>query len=155
MLRFEKIDFSKNLEVCVSFREDSHRVSFPDSDDWDRYWKPAEYVGWLKLHAVKYPDGAVHIWSGPTIIGQLEFAYGGDNGHVNLYYLIPCERRKGLGRLAHDFICHTLLQHGCTTASLRVSPSNHRAVKFYARTGWQDQGADQKYPQVNLYKLVL
>ena len=155
MLTFKKIDFDKDLHTCVAFREDSYRASFPGRKDWNKYWNPEDYANWIQLHAEKYPDGAVHIWFNSQIIGQLEFTYGGENAHVNLYYLVANQRGKGFGSKAHEHVVGTLKEYAATTATLRVSPLNEVAIKFYRSNGWQDLGADPNYETVNLYRLRL
>lgn len=155
MLSFKNIDFNQHLDLCVQFREDSYRASFPGSDDWNKLWNPDEYANWIQQHAIRFPDGAVHIWLDDTIVGQLEFSYLGDSAHINLYYLIPQARGKGWGLVAHEYIGKTLRTHNCKTATLRASPKNLRALKFYEKTGWENLGPDTHYPEVNRFQLLL
>lgn len=155
MLDFKRINFDQNLDLCIKFREDSFRASFPGSNDWKELWNPDEYANWIQQHAARFPDGAVHIWFENTIIGQLEFSYGNGKAHVNLHYLAPTYRGSGLAQQAHDHIANTLRAHHCKHATLRASPTNLRALSFYAKTGWQDLGQDPDYPQVHRFELIL
>lgn len=155
MISFKPINFEEHLDICIQFREDSFRASFPGSDVWKEHWDPDEYANWIQQHATRFPDGAVHIWLNSNIIGQLEFSYGNGKGHVNLYYLAPAYRGKGLAKQAHDHIANTLRAHNCQYATLRASPTNIRALGFYAKLGWQDLGPDGEHPQVNTFELKL
>ena len=154
-VQFKKIDFDQHLDLCVRFREDSYRASFPNSRNWDQHWNPDEYTQWIQQHAQRFPEGAVHIWVNNIIVGQLEFAYGKEKAHVNLYYLTPKFRGTGLSIHAHNHIQTTLRAHNCKVATLRASPTNTRALNFYAKTGWRDLGVDPEYPQAHLFELEL
>lgn len=155
MIEFRKIDLERDIGLCIEFREDAFRESFPDSDDWKAHWNEVEYRSWLPGRAKQYPDGFLHIWRDETIIGQLEFKYENDSGHINLYYLRADYRGMGYGVLAHKQIVKTLQNHKCRTASLRVSPTNVRAIAFYEKLGWVDRGADKKYAHVHRYTINL
>lgn len=54
------------------------------------------------------PGGALHVWEGPEITGQLEFAWFEAGGHVHLYYLRPDKRGAGYGSLLHAGVTSTL-----------------------------------------------
>ncbi|MDH5633334.1 MAG: GNAT family N-acetyltransferase [Gammaproteobacteria bacterium] len=152
---FHPANLDRDLELCVEFRRDSFRSSFPGSDQWQQYWNEQDYRQFIVSHAERFPDGLLHLWQEQKIIGQLEFAYIGDNGHVNLFYLLPEYRGKGYGDLLHDRAVTVLREKGCTTASLRVAPSNARAIGFYKKYGWQNQGIDQHYDFVHMFILNL
>lgn len=152
---FQPIDFARHMEICVQFREDSFRVSYPDGDDWRQYWDEADYRKWILEHAQRFNGGAQHLWENGEIIGQLEFAYQDDWGHVNLFYLRPDKRGLGYGPLLHEHVVAFLRSKECSSVTLRVSPNNERAIRFYKKHGWMDTGPDARYPQVHLYRLEL
>lgn len=151
----QPIDFVRHMDICVRFREDSFRVSYPDGDEWRQHWDETDYRHWIVEHAAKFVGGAQHLWCSGEIIGQLEFAYQDDWGHVNLFYLRPDKRGLGYGALLQEFVTDFLRAQGCTSATLRVSPRNGRAMSFYKKHGWQDTGPDERYTQVHLYRLEL
>jgi RimJ/RimL family protein N-acetyltransferase len=155
MLKFVKINFQAHMKECVRFREDSFKASFPESDEWKRYWNEAEYRAWIVGYAKQYPNGVLHIWREEDLIGQLEFSYTVKTGHINLYYLRPGYRGRGYGVIAHAHVVRTLLNHGCKTATLRVSPTNTRAIAFYKNIGWMDLGQDPKYSHVHKFTIDL
>src|SRR5688572_28719933 len=122
MTEFQKIDLKKNIDLCVEFRRDSYQSSFSDPDEWKKYWNEGEYRKWILEHSKKFPEGLLHFFVDSEIVGQLEFAYMGESGHVNLYYLHPDHRGKGYGDLLQKKVVSILNQKGCKTATLRVSP---------------------------------
>lgn len=150
---FLPIDFVRDMETCVRFREDSFRSSYPDSDEWQQHWDEADYRQWIPQHAARFPGGAQHLWSDGEIIGQLEFAYQDDWGHVNLFYLREDKRGLGYGTLLQEYVTNFLRLKGCRSATLRAGPRNKRAIRFYEKHGWRDTGPDTRYPQVHLYRL--
>ncbi len=154
-MHFQHINFSKSMELCVQFRRDSFQSSFPGTDEWKRHWDEGEYRRWIIEHAAKFPDGVLHAVDGEEIIGQLEFAYPEDVGHVNLFYLKPDMRGVGHGAALQEHAASILRAKGCSAATLRVSPTNERAVRFYTRHGWVGLGPDPKYPQVHVYRIQL
>src|SRR5689334_3874442 len=97
MIEFRPIDLARDLELCVEFRRDSYRASFADSEEWKKYWNETEYRSRIFEHSKKFPDGLFHFLVDSKIVGQLEFAYFDDSGHINLYYLHPDHRGKGYG----------------------------------------------------------
>ncbi|WP_027328741.1 GNAT family N-acetyltransferase [Marinimicrobium agarilyticum] len=139
----------------MRFRQDSFEISFPDTDTWKTHWNEEDYRAWLVDHATRFPDGVLHVIHDGTIIGQLEFSYPGDIAHVNLFYLKPTMRGLGLGFALQEHVTSTLRSKGCCAATLRVSPTNQSAVKFYTKHGWKNLGPDPKYPQVHVYRIEL
>lgn len=154
-MEFQHINFKESLDLCVQFRRDSFESSFPGSDEWKKYWDEEAYRRWIVEYAAKFPDGVLHAVDGEEIIGQLEFAYGGDVGHVNLFYLKPAMRGMGHGGALHAHVASVLRSKGCVAATLRVSPTNERAVSFYIKHGWRDLGPDRNYPQVHVFRVEL
>lgn len=153
MIEFRRIDFEKHKELCVEFRADSFRASFPDN--WRDYWNESKYRAWIEGHAKRFPDGVLHIWKQKQIIGQLEFSYTNEKGHVNLYYLSSAYREKGYGVIAHDHIVSVMRQNGCKTASLRASTINTRAISFYKNLGWEDLGLDPDHNNAHNFTINL
>lgn len=155
MIEFRTINPDHDMETCIEFREDSFRASFPHAEEWKQYWHPEDYRIWLQHFIEEFPIGALHIWGGDEIIGQLEFKRIDENGHVYLYYLRPDMRGKGFGEIAHRHVVATLIAQGCKTATLRVGPDNARAIGFYKKLGWVDLGQDQDHSHVRKYLYYL
>lgn len=155
MISFQRVNLDESMDLCVQFREDSFEVSFPGDETWKKHWDKEDYRRWIVEYAAKFPDGVLHAIYDGEIIGQLEFSYADDTGHVNLSYLKPAVRGRGFGGALQEQVVSTLQSKGCCAATLRVSPTNERAIKFYAKHGWIDLGPDQKHPQVHVYKIEL
>jgi ribosomal protein S18 acetylase RimI-like enzyme len=71
-------------------------------------------------------------------------------GYVNLYYLIPGYRDRGLGLRLDEHATSYLRARGFHKARLSVSPTNVRAMKFYLKNAWQDLGPRPDHPEVHL-----
>jgi ribosomal protein S18 acetylase RimI-like enzyme len=92
------------------------------------------------------------VWQGTEIVGQIEIRRDpavSNRGHVVLFYLIPRVRGSGIAEDLHHYAMELLTQAGIRTAWLRVTLSNTRAVRYYARHGWLDRGPDPEHPETN------
>lgn len=104
------------------------------------------------------PGSGVHVWSGETVIGQIEmnrFKPDPEIGYVNLYYLLPGYRNRGLGRHLDEYATDFLRDGGFRVARLSVSPSNRQAMKFYKKNGWRDLGCRPGHAEVHLMEKEL
>ena len=52
---FKPIDFARHMRICVQFREDSFRVSYPNGEEWRQHWDEADYRQWIVEHAANSP----------------------------------------------------------------------------------------------------
>lgn len=142
-LHFRPIDVGRHGELAVSFRRDSYVCSF-GSDALFVEENGADgsgYLEWLSARVLHFPEGHVHAWRGERIVGQLEMVIGPASGYINLFYLRPDARGCGFGEQLHDYALALLRRHGVRVAGLSVSPTNHRALRYYERHGWRDLGA--------------
>ena len=155
MLRFELIDLDSTAETAVAFRADSFACSFGSAE---RFYETdghghERYLVWLRRLMQSIPGSCVHAWDGGTIVGQIEmnrFKGEADLGYVNLYYLIPDYRNRGLGRYLDEYATKFLHSLGFPAARLSVSPTNQQALRFYTKNGWRDLGARADHPEVHL-----
>lgn len=162
-LRFAPVDLERDGAACVAFRRDSYVASFgvAGAARFDAEHGPdgAGYLGWLAARVAEWPEGHVHLWAGAALAGQLEArpraprpgdalaralptgaAPGARVGYVNLFYLSPAHRGTGLGD-ALDAYARALFRRWAVAAGcLTVSPTNARALAYYARRGWRDLG---------------
>jgi ribosomal protein S18 acetylase RimI-like enzyme len=135
-LQYRTIDFEKDKELIIKFRKDSYVVSFGSEEG---FGDELAYINRIKERVKKFPEGQVIIEKDNLPIGQMEMQIrdfdGKDIGYVNLFYLIPEYRGKGLGkdliRYAEDFF----RKSNVTEYHLRVSPTNERAIRFYKGSG--------------------
>lgn len=87
----------------------------------------------------KFPDGQVILEKDQEPIGQMELQIreyeGTDIGYVNLFYLIPEYRSKGLGKELVRYAENFFRQFNVSEYHLRVSPDNQRAISLYMNSG--------------------
>ena len=153
-LRFETIDLARHADLCVELRRDSFVVSFGDASGFDgeNGQGAADYLAWLRTLIRDFPQGAVHVRQGDEIVGQMEMRPRGDPvfGYVNLFYLIPTERGRGLGAALHRYAVDTFAAMGIQTLNLNVAPTNRSAVRFYEKHGWVNIGLRAGQPDVSV-----
>jgi ribosomal protein S18 acetylase RimI-like enzyme len=157
-LRFEPIDIVRHGDVCVLFRRDSFVCSFGEGRAFeDEPGGVPGYLEWLKGRLAAFPAGAVHAWRGDRIVGQIEAQIrpAPTGAYVNLFYLVPDERGTGAADKLHDFAVSLFKSHDAITARLSVSPTNARALRYYAKHGWRDLGVRPDHPEVHLMELVI
>jgi GNAT superfamily N-acetyltransferase len=153
-LRFEPIDLDSAAEMAIAFRADAFVCSFGSADRFlEADGKGHErYLAWLRERTRSIPGSCVHVWSGATVIGQMElgrFKGVPEMGYVNLYYLIPAFRNRGLGHYLDEYATAFLSGLGFQGARLNVSPTNRQAMRFYLKNGWRDLGPSQ-HPHVHV-----
>lgn len=142
-MQFRPIDVARDGALSVGFRRDSYVCSF-GSDALFVEENGADgqgYLQWLSERVAQFPEGHVHAWLEGEIVGQIEMVIGPTSGYVNLFYLRPDARGRGLGDELHAYAVALLRRHGVSVAGLSVSPTNERALKYYERNGWKDLGA--------------
>jgi ribosomal protein S18 acetylase RimI-like enzyme len=152
---FSTIDLARHAALSVAFRRDSYVCSFGS----DRLFVEENgadargYIEWLAARIVQFPEGHVHVWLRGQIIGQIEMTIGPQTGYVNLFYLRPDARGLGIGGALHDYAVAILQRYHVPLAGLSVSPTNQRAIKYYQRHGWRDQGPRAGAPHVHELEL--
>ena len=143
----------------MRFRRDSYVCSFGDDVRFnaENGADGGDYLAWLRGRIEAFPEGVVHVWRGDRIIGQMEMRLRGSPaiGHVNLFYLIPEERGRGVGDALQRYAEEVFRRAGVRVVQLSVVPGNVRAVRFYARHGWVDLGPRPDDSAVRLMQLTL
>ncbi|WP_062267825.1 GNAT family N-acetyltransferase [Endozoicomonas arenosclerae] len=138
----QPVDLKRDLKLCLQFRRDAWQVSYGSLESF----REDETTDWFEFLAEKYPESFLHVLQDHEVIGQLEFRSRPDDdtgeheGYINLLYLIPEWRGKGMGQATHDFILKVLSDNGCTRVFLRYVPGNDRAEAFYLKNGWIKEG---------------
>ncbi|MFZ3579216.1 GNAT family N-acetyltransferase [Virgibacillus sp. DJP39] len=142
-MQFERIDIDKHRDEVVEFRKDSFRVSFGDTSD---FGNEDDYLQWLEEKINDFPEGFVLVVDNEEYIGQLELTireYQGKKiGYVNLYYLRPEKRGRGIGIELHNYAKQFFKTHKVSEYHLRVSPKNTSAIKFYRKIGMEEVGPE-------------
>lgn len=141
MLTFETIDPVKHGEMAIKFRRDSFVCSFGTDKD---FGDDQEYLEWVDQLVKKFPNGFVMVRQGDQLIGQLELQImkyeNREIGYVNLYYLIPEYRGRGLGKQLHQYAINFFTDYQVAEFHLRVSPGNKQAMSFYRKRGMSEIG---------------
>ncbi|WP_230163479.1 GNAT family N-acetyltransferase, partial [Peribacillus simplex] len=145
---FRTIDTDKDKDIIIKFRKDSFVVSFGSEDG---FGDENTYLQRMKERVRKFPDGQVIIEKDQEPIGQMELQIreyeGTEIGYVNLFYLIPEHRSKGLGNELVRYAERFFRQFNVSEYHLRVSPDNQRAIRLYTDTGMMKISEEnEKYP---------
>jgi ribosomal protein S18 acetylase RimI-like enzyme len=142
-VRFCPIDFERHAALCIEFRRDAFVCSFGSAggaDEVEHSGGTDGYLAWLRARQAEFPQGVVHAFAGSEVVGQLELARRGREARVHLFYAVPHLRGTGIGDALHDHAITTLTAAGAHDASLLVSPTNGRALRYYEKHGWVDGG---------------
>src|SRR5688572_20763220 len=107
-IEFRQIDPDLSAELCVRFRADSYVCGEGTAE---RFYAGAGpgcrgYLGRLAERNRDLPGSCVHAWLGDQVIGQVELTRDPSDpaaGKVNLIYLAPEWRGRGLGRLLEAY----------------------------------------------------
>ncbi|CAH0311920.1 hypothetical protein SRABI96_05039 [Peribacillus sp. Bi96] len=153
---FRTIDIDKDKDIIVTFRKDSFVVSFGSEEG---FGDAHTYLIRMKERVRKFPDGQVIIEKDQKPIGQMELQIreyeGTEIGYVNLFYLIPEYRNKGLGKELVRYAENFFRQFTVSEYHLRVSPDNQRAIRLYTKSGMvKIRDENEKYPVWRMSKLL-
>nr|BDT27178.1 GNAT family N-acetyltransferase [Bacteriovorax sp. HI3] len=159
-LSAKPVQLDLHKDICISFREDSFVVSFGDAKKfYEEDGKGAErYIEWLQGKINKDPLSAIHIWEENQIIGQIEMGGPFQDptcGYINLYYLIPSKRGKGLGKFLDEHAMDYFKNKSMQKVHLRASPDNSQAVSYYKKMGWKDLGPSATSADVHLMEKII
>ncbi len=144
-LEFRPIDLASHAERCIEIRRDSFVVSFGDDERFTAFAGEdgSGYLDMLRERMEAFPEGHVHAWLDGEIVGQIEtkrIDRDPPKGYVDLYYLIPTHRDRGLGAQLDAYVCDLFRALGADELGLSVSPTNAQAWRFYQKLGWKDLG---------------
>lgn len=155
-IEFKKIQLASDFKLCMEAREDAYFCSFQTCDGFKQFISGYKRFIYKSIHDEQW--FYLHVWQNNQIVGQLEFcshSHEPSTGYIQLIYLFPAYRGKGIAQKIHQFICSSLIAAGCKKAMLTVSRSNHRAISYYARHGWTYVKANPKFENTDFYQLTL
>ena len=143
--RMQPMDLARHAADCIAFRRDAYLASFgsPDGLDDEMGADNARYLESLRTRIAEVPEGNAHLWHGERIVGQTEMRLvEGESGvgYVNLFYLVPEFRGRGLGRVLHEHAVAVFSRLGRPRLRLSVSTHNAAAIAFYRKLGWVTVG---------------
>ena len=158
-IRIAPIELPRDAAMCIAFRRDSYQESFGSLDGCDDEMgvDGARYLERLRLRIADVPEGNAHVWHGGDVIGQTEMRLTDDArvGYVNLFYLVPEWRHRGVGRMLHDHAVAVFEARGMRAIRLSVAQRNAAAVAFYNRLGWRRVGARPHKQAMDVMELRL
>jgi ribosomal protein S18 acetylase RimI-like enzyme len=144
-LRMAPIDLARHAAECIAFRRDAYVASFgtPEGIEEEMGADDAIYLESLRARMAQVPEGNAHLWHDERIVGQTEMRLVEGEpgvGYVNLFYLLPEFRGRGLGRVLHEHAVAVFARLGRRTLRLSVSTQNAAAIAFYRKLGWVTVG---------------
>lgn len=153
------IDLNEHFDVCIRFRTDSYYCSFGNLDGiaLEMGLDGRAYRERMIEKCLRLPNGNVHLFVDDEIVGQLEMRFLPDEGvaYVNLFYVAPHSRRKGLGRVLHARAVEVAQSCNASKLRLSVSQTNRRAIAFYQALEWVKVGFRPDKPDVWLMERSL
>jgi ribosomal protein S18 acetylase RimI-like enzyme len=158
-VRIAPIDLERDAATCIAFRRDSFEASFGTREGCDAEMGAdgALYLVKLRERIAKVPEGNAHVWHGDRIVGQTEMRFAEDPtvGYVNLFYLVPEWRHRGVGRVLHDHAVKAFSGLGMRAMRLSVSRTNEQAIAFYRRLGWRRVGMRPNKETMDILEFLL
>lgn len=126
---------SQDKEILIKFRKDTYEVGSETNTILDT----VAYIQRMEARVSNFPDGQLLIEDGGKPIGQVGFdiqEYNGEDiGYVNLLYLIPEYRGKGIGKELIHYVENFFIKSKVSEYHLRVSSRNERAISLYSKIG--------------------
>jgi RimJ/RimL family protein N-acetyltransferase len=158
--RVERIRLDRDAKTCIAFRRDAYVASFGSREGMDEEMGAdnAIYLRQLRERMAQVPDGNAHLWHAGRIVGQTEMRFvEGDPGvgYVNLFYVIPEFRGRGLGRMLHLHAESVFRALGRRALRLSVSTQNAAAIEFYRKLGWVAVGTRPNREPMQIMEFTL
>lgn len=158
-VRIAPIELARDAATCIAFRRDSFQASFGTHEGCDEEMGAdgSLYLAQLRDRMAQVPEGNTHVWHGGQIVGQAEMRISEEPtaGYVNLFYLVPGWRHRGVGRLLHDHAVKVFADRGLRAIRLSVSRTNEDALAFYRRLGWRRVGTRPNKETMEILEFLL
>lgn len=156
-ITFSRANLQTHVEDCIRFRKDAFLISGLSEEAWNQQCghEGEHYHRWLQDYIKEHPYGVIHVWEQKHLVGQIEMRVEGSwppIGYINLIYLTPDARGRGIGQAMMQYASRILEYHGCDAIQLSVYPHNKNAISFYEKLGWYCLGNNPQDPQALLYQ---
>lgn len=126
-----ELSFEQDKNKILEFRKDAQLVSEGTLTNYDF----AAYLERMQRRIESNSDGQVFIIDNRHVIGQIGAELRGNEGYVNLFYLVPEFRGRGYGRKMIAWVEEYFIKQGIRTYKLRVARSNKQALHLYKKSG--------------------
>jgi ribosomal protein S18 acetylase RimI-like enzyme len=135
-LAYRTIDPVADADFAVAAYVDACRASYGDDAAFPGR---AKHLAWLQSRVEEFPDGHVLALLDGRPVGQMELQvpYGLTRGYVNLYYVLPNRRGRGVGTRMHEYAERYFRSWEATQVELHVSATNEQAMRFYRSLGYR------------------
>jgi [ribosomal protein S18]-alanine N-acetyltransferase len=134
-------------DIGLAKRADAHAIALVSRDEIEQglrwAWTPARVqraIADRETNVVVARDGA-------AVIGFALMKYRADDAHLLLLAVVPGRRRKGVATALLAWLEQTLQVAGIGTVQVEVRASNRAAQAFYARFGYEQVNATERYYQ--------
>jgi ribosomal protein S18 acetylase RimI-like enzyme len=158
MFTFRNIELPNDSSTIISFRKDSYTVSFGDASQFGNAW---DYLKKIENRLQQFPGGLVIVEHNNQAVGQIEMQikeYEFENiGYVNLFYLIPEYRGKGMGSELIGYAERFFASYNIMEYQLRAAITNARALNFYNKHGFRilrTEETETSHPRYRLGKAI-
>ncbi|TDK61760.1 GNAT family N-acetyltransferase [Bacillus salipaludis] len=154
-LNVRVIDIEKDKDVLIQFRKDTQIQSVGKLDGFDF----GSYLNRVRERINKLPNGQLLIEKDNIPVGQMGLGIvdyeGIDIGYVDLFYLIPEYRGKGLGEDLIRYAENFFKEINVYEYQLRVSSANQRAIRLYTNSGLVKISEDnEEHPVWRMRKIL-
>ncbi len=149
-LKLVSVDLRTQLEQCLDFRRDAHKISHGS----EQGFSDKEATAWFRSLASTNSRGFVMVYRESECIGMCEFNARWKLinkrycAYINLFYIVPAYRGRGFGKGTHELVVQQLRDDGCAEARLRYIPGNDLAENFYLKNGWMKLGEPMERGQL-------
>jgi len=125
--------------LLVKFMQRTYRELSPGgnfahlAETVDLYFSRETPLWWVERQGVLDPIAC--LWMGVAV----DQVWGDRHAHIFLLYVVPTERRQGIGSALMQFVEAWARERGDRQISLQVFTSNQAALELYRTLGYQTQ----------------
>lgn len=140
-LTFKPLDPINDIESSLDFRLDTYIESFQTDKGFGDSVGGSfnEYQATIISRMAQGTRRYIRAFYKDQVLGQLEYAFTSplpELGYINLFYLVPEWRGKGIANLLMDYLVLEMKQQQLKGILLSVSKTNQRAQAFYKKYGF-------------------
>ncbi|WP_102275552.1 GNAT family N-acetyltransferase [Cytobacillus massiliigabonensis] len=157
-LNVRVVNFENDKNILIQFRKDTEIENTGTLDGFDF----KAYLNRVRERVNKLPIGQLIIEKDNIPVGQMGFGITNyesiEIGYVDLLYLLPDYRGKGLGKELIRYADKFFSEINVSEYHLRVSSNNHIAINLYTHLGMvkieEEYPENEKYPVWRMRKVL-